>query len=209
MTVTMVENNDGHPGSHTSSGSGQPKPRPIAHCKNNNNTTTRTDSHDMITDAFRLTGSSPRPQSKGKERAIISCEYPPDTVRSVAHASPANGDRFQAFGESNVSADQTAAGAPAEHELQMGKHAFDDNPGDSFDVSETAAGVATQGETGEDGGNAASGDVTNGIFSVAAPRKEPCQNTNTDVIIPFAGTATIHQTEQSSAPMIVRRFHLG
>jgi hypothetical protein len=138
----MIENNDGHPGSQTtSSGSGRPKPRPVAHRKNNDNTTSaRTDSHDMVTS--KSTESSPLPQSKGKERAIISREYPPGTVRSVAHASPANGDRFQVFGEGDVSADQTAAGAHAELEPQIAKHTFDDNPGYTFSASETAAGAA-------------------------------------------------------------------
>jgi hypothetical protein len=155
-------------------------------------------------DTFRSTETSPRPQSKGKERAIISREYPPDTVWSVAHASPANGDRFQAFGEGGVSADQTAAGAPAELEPQIGKHTFDDNPGDTFSASETAAGAATQGEKGEDGGNAVSRDDANRMFPAAAPRQEPCQNIDNDVIIPFAGTTNIQsidQTDRSSAPI--------
>ncbi|KAG2337508.1 hypothetical protein BDR05DRAFT_952582 [Suillus weaverae] len=100
------------------------------------------------------------------------------------------------FGEGDVSADQTAAGAPAELEPQMGEHTFDDNPGDTFSASETAAGVATQGETSEDGGNAASGDDANTMFPVAAPRQEPCQNIDTDVIIPFAGTANVQSILQ-------------
>ncbi|KAG1901145.1 uncharacterized protein F5891DRAFT_1187843 [Suillus fuscotomentosus] len=189
LTATMIENNDRHPGSQTTfSGSGRPKPRPIAHRKNNDNTTTRTDSHDMVMDAFRSTESSPRPQSKGKERAIIS----------------PNGDRFQAFGEGDVSADQTAAGEPAELEPQIGRLTFDDNPVDTFSASETAAGAATQGETGEDGGNAVSRDDANRMFPVAAPRQEPCQNIDNDVIIPFAGTTNIQsidQTDRSSAPI--------
>ncbi|KAG1758536.1 hypothetical protein EDD22DRAFT_956775 [Suillus occidentalis] len=126
LTVAMIENNDGHPGSQTtSSGSGRPKPRPVAHRKNNDNATSaRTDSHDMVTS--KSTESSPLPQSKGKERAIIS----------------PNGDRFQVFGEGDVSADQTAAGAHAELEPQIAKHTFDDNPGYTFSASETAAGAA-------------------------------------------------------------------
>ncbi|KAG2029517.1 hypothetical protein BDR03DRAFT_1018283 [Suillus americanus] len=180
-TAAAIEDDAGHPGSQaTSSGSGRPKPRPVARRKNNDKTTTRTDSHDMIADAF----SSPRSQSKGKERAI-------------AHP---NDDRFQALGEGNISADHTEVGAPARRESQMGEHALDDNSGDSFSPSETVACLTTQGEKGEDGGNAASGDEANRMFRVAA-REEPRRNIDTNVIVPFAGTAnvqSINHTDRST-----------